>query len=401
MNILQIGTVDNKGGAASVSWIIKKKLEEKGHRMPMFVSEKKSNSTDVFSIPRRLHRYIHFLFSNDLDLSSTDWIIKTKEFKEADIIHLHNIHGWYFNIKTLQKMSKLKPVVWTLHDMWAITPHCAYSYDCELKNGFFQCPSMKSYPQIFWHAEKYLAWRKKNIYAKSNFSLITPSLWLKNMVEKSILKYKKNDLIYNGVDENIFKISDKTSSRKQLEIPLNKKIILFLSDGGKNNPAKGWLYVESVVKKFNDDGILFICIGGKENGKDETYNNLLYVSRISNKEILSKYFSASDVFLFPSLADNCPLVILEAMACGLPIVTFNTGGIPELVEHLENGYVAKYKDSEDLIRGINYVLNLEKDQILQITTKSRKKIEGNFTIDIMVSQYETLYRKIIQNFKNV
>jgi glycosyltransferase involved in cell wall biosynthesis len=296
-------------------------------------------------------------------------------------------------------MSRLKPVVWTLHDMWAITPHCAYSYECELKNGFYQCPSMNSYPQIFWNNEKYLSWRKRNIYNKSKFNLVVPSLWLKNKVEKSVLKNKDIDLIYNGIDENIFKISENNSSRQELGLPLDKKIVLFLSDGGKNNPAKGWFYVESVVKRFNDDNTLFLCLGGKESGRDDVYNNLLYIPRISDKEKLSKYFSASDVFLFPSLADNCPLVILEAMACGIPIVTFDTGGIPELVKHLENGYIAKYKDVEDLTKGVEYIFGLDNEKITNIKNKSRESVTTKYTIDKMVDQYEMLYDKIIKNYK--
>lgn len=397
MKILQIGTIDNVGGAASVSWSIKKGLEKNGHKMPMFVLEKKSNDNDVFMIPRKLHRYFHYILSNDIDLFNTNWILNTKEFKEADIIHIHNLHGWYFNLKTLKKMSKIKHVVWTLHDMWAITPHCAHSYDCELKDGFYQCPSMSSYPRIFWHNEKYLCWRKKNIYKNSNFHIVVPSLWLKDKVEQSVLKDKEINLIYNGIDENVFKILDQSSARKDLNLPLNKKIILFQSDGGKSNGFKGWEFTESVIEAFRNDNILFICLGGEESGIDKIHNNLLYVTRTSNKNILAKYFSSADIFLYPSLADNCPLVILEAMACGTPIVTFETGGIPELVKHLENGYIAKYKDSEDLIKGVNYILNLDGNTLLNMRNKSRIKVIEKFSIDKMVDEYEELYKKIVGN----
>lgn len=401
MNILQIGTIDNVGGAASISWSLKKKLEEKGYIMPMFVSDKKSDNKDVFIIPQTLHKYFQILLSNDIDYSKTDWILGTKEFKEADVVHLHNIHGWFFNLKTLEKISKLKPVVWTLHDMWAITPHCAHSYNCKLKDGFYHCPSLNSYPRITWHNEKYLSWRKKSIYKNSNFNIVVPSLWLKDKVEESVLNDKEIDLIYNGIDENIFKILDKKEAQKELGIPLDRKVILFLSDGGRKNEFKGWNFIESVINKYKEDrNILFICVGGEENGIDPKYSNLLYVSRVSDKTILSKYFSASDAFLYPSLADNCPLVILEAMACGIPIVTFNTGGIPELVKHLENGYIAKYKDSDDLIKGISYILNLDSEEINRIKIASRLKLVSNFTVEKMVNQYEELYIRIIKKFNS-
>lgn len=400
MNILQIGTNDIVGGAASVSWLLKKELEKRGYIMPMFVSDKKSKDIDVFKIPQQLNKYFQMLLSNDIDFSKTDWILDTKEFKDADIIHLHNLHGWYFNLKTLEKMSKLKPIVWTLHDMWAMTPHCAHSYDCELKDGFYQCMSLNSYPRITWNNENYLSGCKKNIYDNSKLNLVVPSLWLKNKVKESVLKDKDIDLIYNGIDENIFNISDKINARQELEISLNKKVILFLSDGGKRNEFKGWNFIEKVVEEFKDDNnVLFLCVGGKETAKDKKYNNLLYISKISDKKVLAKYFSASDIFLYPSLADNCPLVVLEAMACGVPIVTFNTGGIPELVTHLDNGYIAKYKDFLDLINGVNYILNLDDRALEDIKNKSRMKVVTNFTVNKMASQYEELYAKILKSKK--
>ena len=400
MKILQIGTTDKSGGAASISWSIKKVLEKMGHVMPMFVADKKSDAEDVFIIPRKTHRYIQYLFSNDIDLSKTDWIINTKEFKEADIIHFHNLHGWFFNLKTLEKMSKLKPIIWTLHDMWPITPHCAHSFGCEIKNGFYQCPSLNSFPRITWHNEQYLMWRKKNIYKNSNFEIVAPSQWLKDKVKKSLLKDKETHLIYNGINENVFKFEDKDKSKNELGLPTDKRIILFLSDGGKNNSFKGWSFLENVLEKFSgDEGVLFISLGGEDDGYDSKYKNLKHVPKTYDKKVISMFFSASDVFLYPSLADNCPLVILEALACQTPIVTFDTGGIPELVKHLENGYIAKYKDADDLISGINYILNLDNDKIKDMGLRSREEIEKRFTEDIMIHNYLDLYKEILEKYK--
>ena len=396
MNILQIGSSDRIGGAASISWLLKKELEKRGYKMTMFVDSKNSDDVDVFIIPKMINKYFQMLLSNDLDFSRTDWIINTKEFKEADIIHLHNIHTWFFNLKTLEKMSKLKPIVWTLHDMWAITPHCAHSYDCDLKDGFYQCKSLNSYPRITWPNSKYLSWRKKNIYKNSKFNLVVPSLWLKEKVEQSILKDREINLIYNGIDQNIFKIYDKNEARVELDLPLDKKIILFLSDGGKRNEFKGWNFIEETIEKYkNNKDLLFLCIGGKETKKDDKYSNLFYISKISNKEILAKYFSSSDIFLYPSLADTFALVVAEAMACGIPVVTFETGGIPEIVKHLENGYVAKYKDEIDLIKGVDYILNLDENTLNNIKNQSRLRIVENFTVDKMVLEYDELYKKIL------
>ncbi len=400
MKILQIGTYDIGGGAAAISWTLKKCLEKAGYSMPMFVSEKKSDDITTRIIPKTFHKYVHYALSNDIDLSRTDWIMDTQEFKEADVIHFHNLHGWFFNLKTLQKMSKLKPTLWTLHDMWAITPHCAHAYDGKLRNGFFQCPAQSAYPRITWPNGKYLAWRKSNIYRDANIHIVVPSKWLLGKVSQSVIKDKPIDLIYNGIDETIFKKYPIFESRDIVNLPHDKKIVLFLSEGGKNNTFKGWGFVENIIQKYKEDGeVIFVCVGGDESGYDATHKNLLYVSKIEDKKTLARYFSAANIFLFPSLADNCPLVVLEAMACEVPIVTFQTGCIPELVTHLENGYIAHYKDADDLLAGVQYILKLDQREIDSISTRSRQKIVSEFTSDNMVAQYDKLYKKIIADFK--
>jgi glycosyltransferase involved in cell wall biosynthesis len=283
--------------------------------------------------------------------------------------------------------------------MWSITPFCAHSYDGILKDGFYQCSSLRSYPPILWHNEKYLMKRKREVYNKSSFDLVVPSKWLKGKVKKSVLKDKDCYLIYNGIDQNIFKTDLNFNYKEELGLDQNKKIILFLSEGGKNNPAKGWSYVESVIKNFKDrNDLLFICIGGYETGYDKKYKNLLYIPRINNKRKLAFYFSASDIFLYPTLAETFGLVVAEAMSCGVPVVTFKTGGVPELIRHLKNGYVAKYKDLNDLINGVNYILNLDKDKILEIKKKSIKDVINYFTVDKMVNQYIDLYKEKINSW---
>ncbi len=399
MNILKIGTIDKSGGAALISWKIKLMLEELGNKVSMFVASKYSNDPSVFIIKRTVHRYFCFLFSNDIDFFKTDWIMKTEQFKNADIVHCHNLHGWFFNLNTLRKISERKPLIWTLHDMWAITPHCAHSFEGELKHGFYQCPKMSLYPRILWHNEKYLMWRKRFIYQNTKMDIVVPSLWLKNKVEKSILKDKKIHLIYNGIDIEIFKQYDKLRSRRELNVPLDKKIILFVSDG-KNIQSKGnmWKYIEVLLKKYrNRKDIHFISIGNEDYLKNPEDSNVVYISKIKKPEILAKYYSSADIFLYPSLADSFGLVVAEAMACGIPILTFNTGGIPEIVEHKKNGYIANYKDCNDLISGFEYLLHLSKNEKDEMISKSIEKIKSNFTDKIMIKNYMKLYKSILLN----
>ena len=212
MRILQINTVDTKGGAAKVAYSLKQKLEKKGHTTSMFVARKYSNEesvkilNDSQVLSGRIRKKLAYWLANDIDIFSSDHIIKTKGFKEADVIHCHNLHSNYFNLATLKKMARLKPVIWTFHDMWPITSHCGHAFNGKIKNsGFFACPSLDIPPAIAWHNEKYLENKKSKIYMNSNFHIVTPSKWLADKVSQSILKNKPLSIIYNGIDTNIFK----------------------------------------------------------------------------------------------------------------------------------------------------------------------------------------------------
>ena len=397
MNILQINTDDNRGGAARVAWMLKENLELRDHVTSLFVKNKHSENKNVFKLlrfPRQ--EFISYYFSTDLDFYSSDCILKTKEFKKADIVHCHNLHGYFFKLKTIEKMAKLKPIIWTLHDMWAITPHCAHAFNDQVNNGFYECSSLDVYPGLYWHNEKYLCRKKEDVYNNSRLDIVVPSLWLKEKVKKSVLRNQNITLIYNGIDVEKFQKYNKNEARKKLNLPQNSKVVMFLAENGRSNPWKGWEYAEKVINFYNGDkNIVFLCIGG--NDKDCFLNspNVKYIEYINNKNLLAQYYSASDIFLFTSVAENFPLVILEAMICGAPIVSFDVGGVKEVVTHKQNGYIAEYKNIEDLIRGIEYIFGLNQEQLNQISQNSIKKVKESFSLDIMIDNYLKLYQKIL------
>lgn len=400
MNVLQINTTDNRGGAAKIAYYIKQGLEKRGHTTSMFVGQKYSSDENVHilndkkSITGKIRRKLAYWLANDIDVFSSDHILKTPEFKNADIIHCHNLHSYYFNLGTLKKISALKPVIWTFHDMWPITAHCAHAFDGGVKeSGFFACPSLEIFPPIAWHNEKYLEHKKAGIYKKSDFHIVTPSEWLAGKVSQSILKDKPLSVIYNGIDTSIFKPSrsDLGRLRSDLGLPTNKRIVLIVAKRGQSNPWKGGNYAQEAIKALKTaPDAFFVDLGGNTN---QTVENVRNVSFIGNPALLAKYYSAADMLLYPSLADNCPLVVLEAMACGLSVVSFNTGGIPELVEHKTNGYVAKYEDTNDLNAGIEYLLNLPSHETEKMRQYSIHKIESAFTIERMTDQYIELYER--------
>ncbi len=410
MKIVFINTTDNKGGAAGLTLELKKGLDEFGYKTSLFVKEKHSNNDTIFLIKKKnkflkklsqltgkdfnsyLHNKIHRYLSNDIEFFNNNNLLKSKEFRDADIIHCHNLHNNFFNLKLLSKISKLKPVVWSLHDMWAVTPHEAWIIKDEKGKVRF---SMEVKPHLFYNNRKYLLKTKKNIYDNSNLHIVSTSLWFQKEVDKSILKNQKQYLIYNGIDESIFIFQDKLRARDKLKLPKDKKIITFMAAGGKHNPQKGWKYAKEVIKHYaSDKNILFLCVGG--NSKDPSLNdvNIKYVEYIKNQSDFALYYSASDIFFNPSSAEAFCLVLVQAMSCGVPVVTFATGIAGEAVKHKVNGYIAKYQNSQDLISGIDYILDLNEDEIKKMGIISRKIVLENFTRKIMIENYIKLYKDI-------
>lgn len=426
LNILQIGTMDNKGGAALVSYRLKQKLEKLGHTTSMFVKQKYSDDENIFliekqnklfkilsklsrkittkDIPNYIKNKTQSLLTNDIAFFNNKNLLNSKEFKNADIIHCHNLHGNYFNLKLLQKISKIKPVVWTLHDMWALTGHCSWAFTADWKEecnkwqpGCKNCPNLKTYPRLLWDNTKYLFNKKKGIYQNSKLNIVVPSLWLKQKIEKSILKNQTIDLIYNGTDNITFKKFNKIEVREKLNIPQDKKIIIFLASDGKNNIQKGWQYAKKIISHYkNNEDILFLCIGGRKDDEQLNSGNIKYIKYIKDESLLAEYYSISDIFLFTSLAENFPLTILEAMSCGTPIVSFNIGGVKEAATHKQNGYIAEYQNTRDLINGIEYIFSLSNDELNKMSKDSMQKIKEKFTLDIMANNYLKLYEKIIK-----
>lgn len=409
--ILVIGTTDNKGGAASVGWNIGEGLRGRGYSVKYIVGYKFSNSPDVHQlrqplITNFLEKYLPYnftglyrhlvsgIFGSDIDRGAYQEILSNPWYKEADIVHLHNLHGSYFNLNVLPIISSEKKVIWTLHDMWAITGNCVYSDRRQVwVKGESSDRRIMEYPPMFWNNSKRLWEKKKSLYKSSpNLEIVTPSMWLQEKVKESILGDKKIHLIYNGIDTMIFQPKEKISIRKKLGLPIHKKIITFIAQGGSRDPRKGWVFIQELANRYiNNHDILFLCIGGNS---IVTVDNIRYLPNIKDKKILSEYYASSDIFLFTSLAENCPLVVLEAMATGVPIVSFAVGGVPELVTHKINGYIAKYKDQQDLEKGLSWILNKNDQELTIIKEKNVKKVKEKYSLKVMTDQYAQLIEKL-------
>jgi len=394
MKIVMIGTTDILGGAAQVGWNIKQELERSGHSVSLFVADKQSDDPNVHIIPRSyIRKRLGFLLGIET-MVQTDWLLKTEEFKKADIIHCHNLHGRYFNLETLKKMSQLKPVVWTLHDEWAITPHCACTMQSEdMKYGLYTCPSIETPPRLLWNNTRWLARWKTQIYQHAKLHIVVPSRWLMQRVKNTVLNKQDIQYVPNGINTGIFMQTDKQEARARLGLPKNKRLILSLADNVQDNPWKGWKYTEAVMDHYaHDSQTAFVIVGNRE--AKESNERTLYRGYVQDQEQLALYYSACDALLFTSVAENLPLVVLEAASCGLPVIAFDVGGVKEAIEDRASGYIAEYRNSDDLINGIDWLFSLEKAALNTVSKNAARKIRETFDLAQMTTSYIELYEKL-------
>lgn len=409
--ILIIGTTDKRGGAAGVGWEIGEEMRRRGFWVRYIVGRKYSDSKNVYELRRNktlkfvtrwlgidievLLKYLRsYLLSNDIDFGAKKEILNHPWFKKSDIVHLHNLHGDYFKLDTLIPLSTNKKTIWTLHDLWAITAHCGFCYDCKSwKGGKHFTSGTNRYKAMLWDNSDYLWNKKRRIYKYSDVFIVTPSRWLKKIVSKSILLNKPIKLIYNGIDTHIFSdLNSRQKTRKKLGVREKDEVILFVAQNGKNDLRKGWSYMEKIIKSYrNNKKTIFVSIGGQKSDYNNLPNNLRVVPFVESRKSLAEYYSAADLFISTSLADNCPLTILEAMATGTPVVAFDSGGVKELVLHKKNGYVAKYKNTTDILAGLKWFFEKTGSERDKIRGACVKRIKDNFSLTKMANSYEELY----------
>ncbi|NTW45583.1 MAG: glycosyltransferase [Candidatus Moranbacteria bacterium] len=398
--VLIVNTIAGHGGAARAAYdMLCVGMRRLGFLTYMICAESKVLDDAKVAVLRKNHSWWQVVRKNYyrwfglLDLHhDSDNLLAHDFFQEADVLHLHNLHGDYINPKVLPLLTSRKPTIWTLHDEQSFTGHCAYSFSCERwHSGCGSCPALSYYPSLRRDSTGYL-WRlKKTIYDESDFTVVVPSQWLKERVSRSMLGAKDIRLIYNGIDEEVWRPIDKRAARKRLGLPLDKKILLFLADGSVHNPQKGGGYVLRAIEKMTClEDVLFLVVG---HDGELDYPNVMTRGYVYDKARLVEYYSAADLFIFPTMADNLPFVVLEAMACALPVVSFHVGGVPEEIDHMNSGYLAKYLDFDDFMRGINLFLA---DEALRrrASIAARDRFLEKFTQKKCLEKYADLYREV-------
>ncbi len=420
MKVLYLNTYDTKGGAAiacyrlneamqqytdvSTQWIVNQKSSDNDEIVNLsdgWIGDKKAKGRlgleKLLFLFHEKSKDVRFDFSTastGVDIADHPLVL------EADIIHMHWINQGFLSLKGIEKLAQTgKPIIWTLHDMWAMTGGCHNPRGCDhyLQQcgncPFLRKPSSNDLSHKIWN-------RKREIYNQMNLTVITPSQWLGGRAKESGLLAEQQILnIPNTLSNDIFYPSDQKDARKKLGLPENKLLLTFIAEI-PSKPAKGFYYLKKGLQLLAErnstlkDKVELLIIG---NVKDDVFRDFPFPLRFSgyidSSYVMTDYYRAATLFLLPSLEENLPNTLMEAMACGTPAVAFNTGGIPEMINHKDNGYLAEYKSAEDLANGILWCLQGD-HRLKKLSNEAIAKFKNTYDPEVIARQHQELYESL-------
>ncbi len=421
MKVLHVSTFDIGAGSARASYRLHQGLKRIGVTSEILVQAKSSDDRTVISMEpksgiKRAIAKSKPLF-NGLPLRlypkkdpglffSPQWFPDAIAPRIAqllpDIVNLHWICNGFLQIETLAKLKK--PIVWTLHDMWAFTGGCHYSQSCERYTdscGF--CPqlsSSKSKDLSHWIWQ-----RKSKAWSQIDITLVAPSQWLaKRASSSSIFRNVRVEVIPGCLDTKIYTPINRQLARQLLHLPQDKQLILFGAISAISDPRKGFHLLKEALQKLSrsdwKEKIEVVIFGSSEpeNPPDLGFK-CQYLGRLHDDISLALIYSAADVMIVPSIEEAFGQTASEAHACGTPVIAFNATGLKDIVEHQHSGYLAKPFDTEDFAQGIAWVLeNQERHQ--KLCDSARESAEKKFALELLAHRYLSLYTEIIKDSRN-
>ncbi|ACH39573.1 glycosyltransferase, WcfI-like protein [Citrifermentans bemidjiense Bem] len=410
MNPLLISTFDIFGGAARAAYRLHEGLRQAGVDSRMLVQEKK---TDDFAVigPQTKSDYLLSRIRANFDavplclypgrrkslFSSAVWpdaLTARVTALNPDVVHLHWVSYGFLRIETLAAIDA--PIVWTLHDMWPFTGGCHYSDGCDrYLVGCGCCPLLSSsgpHDLSRWNFS-----RKVRCWDAIQMTVVAPSRWLGECAKKSLLfKNKDIEVIPNGVDLTRFRSRDKGFCRDILSLPKGKKIILTGAMDGSSDRRKGFDLLQTALcrlKQSSPDAELVIMGASRPSVVPDFGLPVHYLGMLHDEITLSLAYGAADLFVAPSREENLSNMVLEAIACGLPCVAFAVGGMPDLIEHGGNGFLAAALEPVDFSDAVARVL---KDDLLrnEMSCLSREKAERQFESSLVAGRHARLYDEV-------
>ncbi|MFQ5604269.1 MAG: glycosyltransferase [bacterium] len=335
---------------------------------------------------------------NDIYKLSSFKIKDLDVFKQADIVDFQGIHSGTLSYLALPVLTKTKPAVFTLHDMWAFTGHCAYTYECtRWQTGCGQCPHLDSLPAVMRDGTK-IEWKlKSRVYKKANLSFVVPSQWLVQQAHTSMLAPYPIHYIPHGVDVRQFQPLDPVQCRKMLGISSKKKVLLFVAQNFKDKRKGGDLLLKALRRipaTLQKESVLLSLGKAGEMDFHDLNMPVLNLGYVYHDRMKAIAYSAADLFLFPTRSDIFGLVSIESQACGTPVVSFRVGGVSEHVRSGLTGYLAEAENSDDFASGIQELLE-DNSMRESLGQQGRQMVLNEYTIELQTKRYLNLYRHLM------
>jgi glycosyltransferase involved in cell wall biosynthesis len=421
LGVLQVSTYDVIGGAERVAWNLFQTYRRRGHASWLAVGTKLGTDPDVLPITNRKHngagpplgaigRVVahpakaveRFCGIEDFRFPGTRRLLDMTA-QRPDVVHCHNLHGGYFDLRALPWLSRQVPVVVTLHDAWLLSGHCAHSFECERwKSGCGRCPDLTIDPAIRRDATAYNWRRKARIFEASRLWIATPSRWLMHKVEQSMVARAivEARVVPNGVDLSVFHPADKEEVRSGLGIPPGTRVVLFAATALRENIWKDYRTVREgvslAVARLQAQSIMFVALG--QDGPEERIGTavLRFVPYQTEPRAVASYYQAADVYVHGARADTFPNTVLEAQACGIPSVATAVGGIPEQIEDGCNGFLVPVGDAGALAERLVRLLSdeaLRAHMGARCAEDARRRFDLNRQADTYLGWYQEAARR--------
>ncbi len=440
--ILQVNTADQGGGADQVAYNLHRGGLSQGLDSYMAVGRRRRDDARIFQISHAQAKPIPVRLAlgiaNRLEQADAfrgswrgaQWLRKTAEPirhqskqrghedfhypgtsnilslppHRPQVIHAHNLHGGYFDLRQLPAISQSVPTLLTLHDAWMMSGHCAHSMGCDRwRSGCGDCPDLSLYPaiEIDATAENYAL--KKRIYEQSRFAIATPSQWLMDKVQQSILQPAVTEarVIPNGIDLDVFRPMDRDAIRRDLGLPSSDEasILMFAANGIRQSVWKNFRMMREAVERLANDQrhkrILFLAVGSDEPDEKIGPATIRFVPYQSTPQAMAAYYQAADVYVHAAKADTFPNCVIEAMACGTPVVATAVGGIPEQIVDGDTGFLIPPDDASSMANRIGMILN-DSGMSHGFSESSAKRASLHYNLTNQIETYCDWYETIAQ-----
>lgn len=420
MKVLHLNASDIEGGAHRGVYWLHQALQKAGVQSYMLVASKKSDNYTVTGPQAKLEKGINLLRptldalplklypKRDIYVFSPAWLPTPRNVQKQinrinpDVINLHWICGGFIRPESFVKFKK--PIVWTLRDMWGFTGGCHYSKGCNRYiNSCGFCPHLNSNKENdlsrrLW-SRKFYAW--KDVYIR----VVAISHWLAECAgESGLFKNRRIEVIHNALDENRFKPMPKNLVREILGLPQDKKIILFGALRATTDKRKGFQYLKPALEKlvsvgWRNNTELVVFGASKPKNAPDFGMKTTYMGRLYDDITLALIYAAADVTIVPSTEEAFGKTAIESLSCGTPVVSFDSTGLKDIVEHKQNGYRAECFKPDGLANGIHWILQ-DQNRWQNLSCRARQKVEEEFTFDIQARRYIKLYEDVLLRFKN-